>query len=189
MFAGYSLRHAFGIAASADTKGADFMTYLLRGFIARMRTGRSTGASSSTQWPRKRTSSKCTNAAAPYPLPVSWDTDEPTPEHYAQQLLNWLKARGNAQPLLHHQMVAAYCEMCDETGLAPRPWNPIAAALARLTTGRKVYCWRRLSDGSRRRLRIYPLDSVVTPGQAAPEAGDPDVTHDPTSALPERTAA
>jgi hypothetical protein len=79
------------------------------------------------------------------------------PADHAEALLWWLRTRVGPQRLLFPDMVRHYQAMCDSLNLEPRAWSTVAKAFTDLTTGRKVFAWVRLEDGSKHRLRVYPL--------------------------------
>jgi hypothetical protein len=86
-----------------------------------------------------------------------------SPTQHAQYLLEWLRARGGTRELRFPEMLAAYQRMCDARSLVARPWNPVAAEFTRLTSGQKKYAWFRSTDGSKHRLRVYPIPPI-SPG-------------------------
>jgi hypothetical protein len=90
---------------------------------------------------------------------------------HARFLLEWLGGKSGIGELRFPAMLAAYQDMCAARGLVARPWNPVAAAFTKLTSGRKTYAWFLLADGSRHRLRIYRVSVDSVPNDSARMAG------------------
>ena len=79
------------------------------------------------------------------------------PRQHAFQLVSWFEEKRWSGELVFADMLASYWAMCVDCNWAVRPWNPVAREFTKLTTGRKVYRWFRLSDGKLHRLRVYPI--------------------------------
>ena len=79
------------------------------------------------------------------------------PRQHAHQLVSWFEEKRWSGELVFADMLASYWAMCVDCNWAVRPWNPVAREFTKLTTGRKVYRWFRLSDGELHRLRVYPI--------------------------------
>jgi hypothetical protein len=79
--------------------------------------------------------------------------------HHACQLLSTLLASGfESRELVVGDLQQEYRSMCHQLGWKVRPWNPLAAAFRRLTTGdKKIYRWFKFTDGVARRVRVYPI--------------------------------
>jgi hypothetical protein len=110
------------------------------------------------------------NVATPTDLPTVpfWRTAKYSPDCHARRLLGWLIANGWHEEILFPEMLSKYHAMCYEAGWAVRPWNPVACAFTKITTGRKIYRWvYDPSDGQQHRLRVYP-----------PHRSDPDSNGD-----------
>ena len=82
---------------------------------------------------------------------------------HAQHLIEWLRARSDTRELRFPEILWAYHRMCDERGMVARPWNPVAAAFTKLTSGPKTYRWFRIADGSKHRLRVYRISVAPEP--------------------------
>lgn len=87
-------------------------------------------------------------------------------DKHALKLLFWLQAElreccGESRRLLATELKSAYAEMCEENGLACRPWNPLAASFSGLIRQRgkprKTYTDLIGRDGKKRRRRIYEI--------------------------------
>ena len=123
-----------------------------------------------------------------------WEPERLPPTEHAKRLLAWCQQEdgGVTGEVLAEDLIAIHAEMCGEQGIAWRPWNPVAAELRRLTTGRKDYRWV-VRDGVRHRLRVYFIPDALAPadrrvaaagsagagqrpgGQSAAGAGAPDL--------------
>lgn len=66
-----------------------------------------------------------------------------------------------------HEMMTIYGEWCAEQNLLPRPWNSVAASLAKIISmrGRPVKTYHRFVDcnGRDRRRRCYEIPRQVPP--------------------------
>lgn len=104
-------------------------------------------------------SSRTPEPVAPVARPPApcWVTSRYSPETHAAQLLALLQSHGVKGEMTFPQLQDRYRKMCLSIGWAVRPWNPVACAFTKLTTGRKVYRWFLLADGRRHRLRVYPI--------------------------------
>lgn len=90
------------------------------------------------------------------PLAREGDDDSAT---HATDLIRWLRLKGLTRGILHYQILREYNTMCSFYDWEPRAWNSVARELTRQTTGKKVFDRFTLRDGSKRRLRIYPIDT------------------------------
>jgi hypothetical protein len=99
---------------------------------------------------------RCRSESTPASGPKDLAVVRSPPEH-AQALLWWLRTRGTEDRLFHTDMLRNYKAMCDTLKFEPRAWSTVAKAFTELTTGRKVFAWVRLEDGSKHRWRVYPL--------------------------------
>ena len=81
-----------------------------------------------------------------------------TPAH-AQRLLTVLNNSGfEGKELIVSELQKLYAQVCQELNWRPRPWNPLAKQFRLLTTGpKKVYRWFDVTDGIRRRVRVFPI--------------------------------
>jgi len=100
----------------------------------------------------RKCGSESTSPGSPKEVALVWN-----PREHAEALLWWLRARATEDRLFHPDMLRHYKAMCDTLNLEPRAWATVAKAFTELTTGRKVFAWVRLEDGSKHRWRIYPL--------------------------------
>jgi hypothetical protein len=98
------------------------------------------------------------------PTPVRGSSSAPyrttircSPEHHAESLLRWLRQRDQGYELFYADVLSHYNAMCIALNLTPHAWATVARAFTKATTGRKVFRWVRSADGTRHRLRIYPL--------------------------------
>ena len=112
----------------------------------------------------------------PYaPSKLVRDDDETTPvttrgklefvwpaETHARELLSALLQWGYAgQELPYARVKALYETLCARLGWECGGWNPVGAALRRLTGGKKLYRWFRLSNGELHRLRVYAIPMAL----------------------------
>jgi hypothetical protein len=82
--------------------------------------------------------SKCVATSTP-----CWQTARHSAGRHAERLLRWLNDEGLWDEYRFPELLEMYQLMCLELNWAVRPWNPVGAALTRLTTGKKIYRWFR----------------------------------------------
>jgi hypothetical protein len=86
-------------------------------------------------------------------------------DQQADQLLSFLINAGMACREIHHKHLRAlYLALCEEMNWSPHGWQFVASAFKKITTGTKVYRLLMLDDGTRRKVRVYPV--VVNPASA-----------------------
>jgi len=57
----------------------------------------------------------------------------------------------------HDHLHSTYLAMCDDFKWQPHPWNRISKAFKTKTTGKKVYQRFKFTDGSTRKVRVFPI--------------------------------
>ena len=89
-----------------------------------------------------------------------------SPREHAERLLAWIQTNIDLDAfglVLHQDILVWYSEMCIETDLMERSWNPVGRAFDLLTTdGVKPYAWIFTKCGKKVRRRHYPIPRPVT---------------------------